>query len=393
MKLPYSPLGPRWHTPCIPSGRRDKELCGCRRAVNRVRRPTAFAVGRLFFGAPIGMLPESSVREAQVTDRDSIADPARAPRALVVFNPRAGGGRAARFRVGLREALERSPTRTEWVETQGPGHAEAIVRERRDAFDRVVAVGGDGTVHEVVNGLLDAASDVPTSRVGFGVVHGGTGGDFARGLGIPRRWSTQLEVALSAELRPIDVLSVELAGPDGIPRRRFSVNIAGAGMNGRVVELANRSDKRWGGLATFAMATVQAVAERRMVDAELKWTDAEGASRVWQGRLAASFFANGPYCGHGMYLGKGGSLGDGLLDITLIPELPPMYMLLRVPRLYRGTIDSVPEVLRAQASVLTLSSPEPDVMVDLDGELAGRLPLKIRVLPKAVLCAAGSTDL
>lgn len=327
-----------------------------------------------------------SERTGAAPSRPTVGDAA-----LVVFNPAAGGGRAERFRHPLRQALDRSSTPTHWVETSGPGDAERQVRRWRNAVGRVVAVGGDGTVHEVANGLFDADAD--RAHIGLGVVHTGTGGDFLRSLRAPSHWPEQLQMALTGPLEPVDVLKVELEGVDGEPRHRISINVAGAGMNGRVVQLANESTKQWGGLATFAWATVRAVVERRMVDAEAAWTGADGVAHTWQGRLAASFFANGQYCGHGMHLGRGGSLRDGLVDVTLIPELPALRMLFGVPSLYQGTVEQIPQVVRARASMLTLSSPDAHVMVDLDGELAGRLPLKIRVIPKALLVAAGSRDL
>ncbi|MEM6930805.1 MAG: diacylglycerol kinase family protein, partial [Myxococcota bacterium] len=222
---------------------------------------------------------------------------------LVVFNPAAGGGRAARWRPLLRRALDDAPTTVHWVESEGRGHAEALVRQWRAGVSRVVAIGGDGTVHEAVNGLLDVDSlDEPGprgSRVALGVVHLGTGGDFRRGLGTPQGWREQLELALTGRPVSVDVLVVELQSVEGQPIRRISANVAGAGMNGRVVELANDSTKEWGGLATFAWATVRAVVERPLADAVVVWRDAEGREQHWQGRLAASFFANGPYCGNG----------------------------------------------------------------------------------------------
>ncbi len=316
---------------------------------------------------------------------------------LVVFNPVAGGGRAERWRTLLRRTVDEVPTTIHWVESEGRGHAEELVRQWRAGISRVVAIGGDGTVHEVVNGLLDVEdlqSATPSgSPVVVGVVHLGTGGDFRRGLRTPTGWREQLDLALTGAPVPVDVLLVELESVEGGRRLRVSANVAGAGMNGRVVEIANQSGKAWGGLATFAWATVQAVIERPLADVELAWCDAEGRNQRWAGRLAASFFANGAYCGHGMWMGRGGSLRDGHVEMTLIPDIPALRMLVQVPRLYAGTVDRVRGVVRASASSLTMSSTNDSVMVDLDGELAGRLPLKIRVVPRVLRIVSGTADL
>ncbi|MEN0065567.1 MAG: hypothetical protein AAGA48_25725, partial [Myxococcota bacterium] len=199
-------------------------------------------------------------------------------------------------------------------------------------------------------------------------------------------------LALSAPPRPADALLVEVEGQDGRPRLRLSANVAGAGMNGRVVELANESNKEWGGLVTFASATVRAVIERRITEVAVRYRLQNGIEQQWTGRLAASFFANGAYCGNGMWLGRGGSMQDGQFEMTLIPELPALRMLVGVPRLYLGTVDRIPEVVRATVVNVELSSSSRDVMVDLDGELAGHLPLKIRMIPKVLLVATGLAD-
>ncbi|MEN0065447.1 MAG: acylglycerol kinase family protein, partial [Myxococcota bacterium] len=100
---------------------------------------------------------------------------------LVVFNPAAGGRRAIRFRNAIRQRLDDAPVTVHWVETEHSGHGEALVRQWRSAVNRVIAIGGDGTVHEVVNGLFDLEGfnlDPGPVSVAVGVVHTGTGGDF-----------------------------------------------------------------------------------------------------------------------------------------------------------------------------------------------------------------------
>ncbi|MEM6925620.1 MAG: hypothetical protein AAF602_01730, partial [Myxococcota bacterium] len=89
----------------------------------------------------------------------------------------------------------------------------------------------------------------------------------------------------------------------------------------------------------------------------------------------------------------GGSMRDGRLEMTIIPDIPALRMLFHVPRLYAGTVDRVRGVVRASTSMVTVSSATPDVMVDLDGELAGRLPLKIRVIPKILRVVPAVADL
>ncbi|MFT4622901.1 MAG: diacylglycerol kinase (ATP), partial [Myxococcota bacterium] len=172
-----------------------------------------------------------------------------------VVNPRSAGGRtAARLNELEREVARRFSNATVQL-TRGPGDAEARARDAvRDGASVVVAVGGDGTASEVVNGLAGA----PSATV-FAVLPAGTGCDLVRTLEMPRDLGACLDVIASAPARPVDVVEVQATTPGGVVKRRC-INVAGFGVNGEVVARANRSRKLLGGKLTFLLSTARAMA-------------------------------------------------------------------------------------------------------------------------------------
>ncbi len=308
----------------------------------------------------------------------------------LIVNPASGGGWSSRELARFRAITDRNLTSFEIRTTEAPGHATSLARRAaEEGFDVVAAVGGDGTAHEVVNGLLERSS---SSSSAFGLVHRGTGGDLRRSLAVPASLEGAVRGLATWPLRPIDVLEAHVTPLRGGPQeRRWCINVAGFGLNGRVVQLANQGTKRWGGALTFAGASLRAVAEHRPVSVELHWTTRNGTRSTWEGPLASVFLANGSWCGGGMWVGRGGHLCDGLVELTLIPQMAWWRLAIGAPRLFTGTVQHVSGVSRSQVqSVAVFAEPATPVLVELDGELAGRLPARFNVIPKVLRVATKS---
>lgn len=310
----------------------------------------------------------------------------------VLANPRSGGGDTERRLAGLRAAAARVFPALEFRTTAAPGHATALAREAALAgAARVIAVGGDGTANEVVNGLFEDGRPLRPDLV-FGLVSSGTGGDLAKTLRVPRDPADAFEMARSAPVRACDVLSIGCVGGDGAPVRRLGINVTGFGINGEVVARANRSSKRFGGRATFLWATVRSFATWRPPIVAVRWIDETGAEGSWEGRLSSALVANAQYCGGGMWVGRGGSMCDGLADVLLVPDLPVVTAIVQGRRLFSGTLGDVKEVSRIRVSRLEAFAKDgSQVRIDVDGEQPGLLPISIDVIEKAQLIAGQMT--
>jgi diacylglycerol kinase family enzyme len=304
----------------------------------------------------------------------------------VVVNPRAGAGRAGQRLEEIRRAAGEE-LEAEVRLTEGPSHATELARRAVDeGFDGVVAVGGDGTANEVVNGLIDG--DRPRrDGVVFALLHAGTGGDLRRSLQVPEDPRQALRAFRDRPARPMDLLHLRFRGHDGEMVERIGVNVTGIGLGGEVVARANRGSKRLGPL-TFAVATVAALREYRPPVVRFEARTEGDRSWEWSGPLSSAFLANGAYCGGGMWVGKGGALDDGWADFTVVPPMSVPRMMLGGPRLFTGSIDRVKGVSRIPTQQLrAFPVTEIQVLIDVDGEQPGLLPLEARVLQKILRAA------
>jgi diacylglycerol kinase family enzyme len=147
------------------------------------------------------------------------------------------------------------PSGVEVLYTKWPGHAIDLARSAVRAGKRtIVAVGGDGTINKVVNGLFDADGAIPPDTT-LAIIPSGTGSDFQRSLRIPSDPMKAAEHLRSGTRRPIDIMRVRYTTMDGQPAVRYGVNVTSFGLGGAVASLANRTSKALGGKASFLIAT------------------------------------------------------------------------------------------------------------------------------------------
>lgn len=307
-----------------------------------------------------------------------------AQRVRFIVNPKAGAGKAGRALDAVRADASRVFPDAEFVLTEAPGHGRQLAAEAAaDGVDLLVAVGGDGTIHEVVDGLFeDDRARAP--ELTLGVMPAGTGSDFRRSLEVPDDRAAALRVLAEGRTRTIDVGHVTLQTDAGPQVTRF-INVAGFGANGEVVRAANDMDKRLGGKVTFFRASLRASLRYSPAEVAVRWVDRDGEQHTWQGRVFSVFIANGAYNGGGMWVGKGGALDDGLFDITMLPPDGMAAQVVQSRRLYDGTLDRWPGAHRMQVRELEARPvSRAPVHLDLDGENPGRLPAIFRVLPGAM---------
>ncbi len=307
----------------------------------------------------------------------------------LIVNPRAGAGRAGARLGRLERAARRAFEHVEIRLTEAPGHATALAREAVDeGFGIVAAVGGDGTCHEVVAGMV-VNGRARSNRCAFTTIPFGTGSDLMKSLEIPRNLSEALWVAATGITLPTDVGLARLHGADG-DREELFINVAGFGANGEVVRRANAMDKRMGGRATFLLATVRTTLSYETPSFSLQWTDADDRFHQWSGSALGCFIANGAWCGGGMWVGRGGSMQDGVFDVTVLPPATIGRQLVDARRLYDGHLDRVPGVLRFQTRRLQVSpTPGARLPVDLDGEEHNDEPSSFELLPAALQVRGG----
>jgi YegS/Rv2252/BmrU family lipid kinase len=239
----------------------------------------------------------------------------------------------------------------------------------------VVAVGGDGTVNEVVNGLLAGERSDPPE---LAAIPRGTGTDFVRHFGIPTSLEKAARVALEGETRRIDAGRVTFRAWSGESESAFFVNAASAGMSGAVAQRANASSKALGGKASFLWATLAVFARWHASEVEVEVDDERRGGLMYD-----AIVANCRYLGGGMAMCPDAEPDDGLLDVLLIGDITRRDLALTLPKVYRGTHLPHPkaEALRGRRIAVTSQTPLP---VELDGEQPGTTPAVFEVLPGAL---------
>ncbi len=295
-----------------------------------------------------------------------------------IFNPAARLGAVARHEQNLRRAIERAGLDGEVILTTGPRHAVLLAREAARRADVVVAVGGDGTVHEVAKGLASAGTDAA-----MGVVALGTGNDFAKMLGLPVGLAAVPALA-TAQPVMVDYGIATWDEAEGTAEG-FFCNGLGVGFDAQVAARAPRY-KKLPGVAAYLCAVVDTLARWQSPRVRIYADDAA----VHDGPMLLAAIGNGTTAGGGFVLTPGASITDGRLDLCAIRDATRGRVLQLLPRVLRGTHIHAPEVLQHTFTTLVLESETP-VAVHADGEMLARATqrVSVRVVPAGlrVLCA------
>ena len=301
---------------------------------------------------------------------------------LVIVNPVAGAGRALQLEPQVRAVLEGSGVSARLLETQEPGHAERLAAAAADlGHDRVVAVGGDGTINEIVNGLM-AGSAAGGVRVTLGVVPCGSGNDLVRSLGLPLAPMAALSVALGPDTRPLDL---GFAQSDGA--RRYFHAAGGTGFDAQVAFTMAGKRGRWQrGRAGYFLSTLNELRRYRNRELRIRLITADGA-RELEGRFLFVAFANGPFYGGGMQICPDASNSDGMLDVCLVGDISRLGALKELPGIYRAAHVNNPLVEIVRVLEMRIEGTD-GTRVHLDGEPLGVLPVDVGVQAAALQVAA-----
>jgi diacylglycerol kinase (ATP) len=236
-------------------------------------------------------------------------------------------------------------------------------------------VGGDGTVHEAVNGILRAGVG---ETLELAVLPRGTGKDFVRSLRIPGSLDTAIATARDGRARTIDAGRATYTSWDGTEANAYFANFAGAGISGAIASRANTSSKALGGKASFLWATVAVFA---------RWKSAELTVEIDDDRRTGRMFEvlamNGDYTAGGMWMAPDAKADDGLFDVVVIGDVTKGDFVRTFPKIYRGKHLSHPKIDHATATAVRVEAEIPLPIV-LDGEQPGTTPARFEVVPGAL---------
>ena len=296
-------------------------------------------------------------------------------RMKIIVNPAAGAGRTAKKWPEIMGLLKNLGLEFEHDLTEAPGHAIELAKSAvKKGYELVVSVGGDGTIHEVVNGLYEADG---AANIAVGIVNTGTGADYIRTLGVPRQYKEACKCLLSQNRRTVDLGVVEYT-KGGQPMKRLFVNFAGMGFDAEVVRATTEKFKAMGEMPSYLMGLFSTLFSYQNRDVSIV-VDGELGAR----KICTVLLNNGKYAGGGMLPAPDADLGDGFFDLVIIDDITKPDLIRSLPRIYKGTHLTHPKVTLMRAREVEIR-PEVKMAVQADGELLGEAPARFSILPAAL---------
>lgn len=300
-----------------------------------------------------------------------------AMRICLITNP--GSGTSAQMD-GLRDVI--AQVGADVCETPGPGMGAGVAEaSARSGYDAVVACGGDGTINEVVNGLMRMPE---AARPVFGIVPMGTGNDLARTLGLPPDPRDALALVIAAvndasRIRPLDVFHLD--APDA---SRYGVNVAAGGFSGAVGEaMSSELKARWGPLA-YLIGTVKALPALTPFETHI---ELDGVP-LDRSDLFNVFVANGRFVAGGKLVTADADPSDGLLDVVLVHAGTSAELAALTARFVAGQHHDSPLVETHRARTVRVSA-TPEMLFNVDGELVTQEPISLTTHPGALRAVFG----
>jgi len=291
---------------------------------------------------------------------------------VFLVNPASDNGATGRRWGELSQRASRLGLDGEARLSERPGHLIELAREAVDqGATLVVAVGGDGTLNEVVNGVAGRDVDLATIPIG-------TGMDFGRTYGIPTRFEDAVRVALTGRPRTIDAGRVRYRTREGREAERWFANVGSVGMSGAVAQRANGMSKALGGRVTFFYALTRVFLEWENTEVTVRLDDGER-----RGRMHDVVVANGVWHGGGMMLAPDARPDDGVFDVVLIGDVSKLDFLTTAPKIYKGRHVGHPKVEVVRSARVDVDAPE-HLPIEVEGEQVGTTPAAFEVVPGAL---------
>ena len=291
------------------------------------------------------------------------------------MNPVAGAGRTAKLWPQIMSLMRNIGLRFEHDLTEAPMHAVELAKSAaKKGYEMVVSVGGDGTINEIVNGLYDAGN---IKDVMLGIISTGTGSDYIRTIGTPRRHEEACQRLLNPKKLTVD-LGVVRYQNNGEPMKRLFVNFAGLGFDAEVVKATTLKFKALGTLPSYLLGLLTTLVSYKNREISLK-LDGEMEER----KVCTIVMSNGKYGGGSMFIAPQADPSDGYLDVMIIGDLSKPDLLWSLPRIYRGTHLTHPKVTARRARQIEIQAKQPMVL-QADGELLGEPPASFDILPAAL---------
>ncbi len=297
------------------------------------------------------------------------------PKLLIIFNPHAGSGRAKKYLPLIKTYLKQVGVSYEIFATAYSDHAHSwIAQADLSPFDGIIAAGGDGTLFEVVNGLM---SQPAKSRIPFGVIPVGTGNAFSRELGLmPTDWQLGIDIIVQQH-----TLNIDLGQAQTATKEFYFLNIIGMGF---VVDAGRTTLKiKKLGKSAYTLATLWETIKLKKHPIKLKLIDNKNQVEIIGEELVFVEVANSRYTGTSFLIAPDAKIDDGLLDVIILKKISRLKILKLFPTIYSGKHINYKEIETRKVKSITIETNGPSDLMP-DGEFIGETPVTISCVPKTL---------
>ena len=252
---------------------------------------------------------------------------------------------------------------------------------------KLLAVGGDGTVHDVLGGIMafiDRDTSATLEDFTLAVIPVGSGNDWIKTAGVPKDIVEAAALLKNGTISKQDVVKVSLLDPSALPEQKvkevsYMANVGGVGLDARVCEMVNAAKKQGKrGKILYLGALIYNIIHRSSLLAKVLCDGKE----VFNGAYLSMAFGIGKYSGGGMRQTPGAVADDGLLDMTIIPDLPLMKIAREASKLFDGRFLTVPELVTARSKSILVLPEDDNALIEVDGEVIGPAPVRFDILER-----------
>lgn len=295
-----------------------------------------------------------------------------------IVNPMSSNGKTGKRWPSYRKRFKKAGLNLHIKETHYPGHAVTLTKTGlNQGYKTIMAVGGDGTVNEVVNGFFDKGKLIDEEAVLL-IFSQGTGSDYVKSLGLDKKIETVIDVYNRYEKKRVDLGKIKYNTFDRKEIERYFVNTADVGIGGETVEYVNRASKLMGGIFTYLFGAI-----RTLIKYDNKIMKIEVDKKIVKDGLTNSVMVSlGKYFAGGMPIAPEAEIDDGYFDILVLGDFSKTETLLNLYRAYQGTHLDYPKIDYLKGKQVKIDSKE-RVLIDIDGESAGMLPAEFTILKES----------
>jgi len=271
--------------------------------------------------------------------------------------------------------------------TSKKGHGIELAKEQiLNKCNFLIAVGGDGTINEVVNGFMN--SDVENrKKVILGLIPRGTGNDFARSIFAKKQMKSLADSIMQNRIGPCDVGEVNFVDELGLPKKRFFINIADVGIGANTVQIVNKSSKKLGSNLTFIFAILKSFVGYRHLKVKIK---ADGFN--YEGKIVTLCFANGKWFGSGLGIAPHAKLDDGNIALVMAGEVKMRTFLAKLPAIKKLKFIKHKDVFYKKIESCKIEPANQKCPLEADGELLGFLPAEVKIHKHATRFVLGKPE-